>query len=154
MAVYGKDGLLDRKKACATSRAFPGADGTEKIPKHREATPRHYDQHPERRTADSERINKFCAENPEWCKAQNEKPLASIVDKKSKSQGSNGTVSERIITAIPATINRFTAAPLTEARKRRVAGYARVSSRSRDVDILFAVFNAMQPWRNKTTSKS
>jgi len=38
----------------------------------------------------------------------------------------------RKITTIPATINRFTAAPLTEAKKRRVAGYARVSTDNED----------------------
>jgi DNA invertase Pin-like site-specific DNA recombinase len=32
------------------------------------------------------------------------------------------------ITTIPATINRFTATPLTEIKKRKVAGYARVST--------------------------
>ncbi|GHV42525.1 serine recombinase [Clostridia bacterium] len=41
-------------------------------------------------------------------------------------------MSERIITTIPATINRFTAAPLTETRKRRSAGYARVSTDHED----------------------
>jgi DNA invertase Pin-like site-specific DNA recombinase len=34
----------------------------------------------------------------------------------------------RAVTVIPATISRFTAAPIAEARKRRVAGYARVST--------------------------
>ena len=35
---------------------------------------------------------------------------------------------QRRITAIPATINRFTTMPINSARKRRVAGYARVST--------------------------
>ena len=34
------------------------------------------------------------------------------------------------ITTIPATISRFTAAPINEQRKRRTAGYARVSTDS------------------------
>jgi DNA invertase Pin-like site-specific DNA recombinase len=41
-------------------------------------------------------------------------------------------VSERKIRTIPASINRFTATPLTEQRKRRVAGYARVSTDKED----------------------
>ena len=32
------------------------------------------------------------------------------------------------ITTIPATLTRFTATPITEQKKRRVAGYARVST--------------------------
>ena len=35
---------------------------------------------------------------------------------------------QRRITAIPATINRFTTMPINSAKKRRVAGYARVST--------------------------
>ena len=34
------------------------------------------------------------------------------------------------ITVFPATLNRFTATPITEKRKRRVAAYARVSTNS------------------------
>lgn len=34
----------------------------------------------------------------------------------------------RTVTTIPATISRYTAAPINTARKRRVAGYARVST--------------------------
>ena len=41
-------------------------------------------------------------------------------------------MSERTITTIPATINRFTAELLTEVRKRSVAGYARVSTDHKD----------------------
>jgi predicted site-specific integrase-resolvase len=41
-------------------------------------------------------------------------------------------MNERKITTIPATINRFTATPLTESRKRRTAGYARVSTDHED----------------------
>jgi DNA invertase Pin-like site-specific DNA recombinase len=52
--------------------------------KRREATLRHYEQHPERRAADSERMKKFCAENPEWGKEQNEKLLAAIAARKSE----------------------------------------------------------------------
>lgn len=36
------------------------------------------------------------------------------------------------ITTIPATISRFTAAPINEQRKRRTAGYARVSTDSEE----------------------
>ena len=35
---------------------------------------------------------------------------------------------KKAVTVIPATINRHTSAPINEARKRRVAGYARVST--------------------------
>jgi len=45
--------------------------------KRRIATLRHYEQNPERRNADSERMKKFCAENPDWGKAQNERMLAA-----------------------------------------------------------------------------
>lgn len=38
----------------------------------------------------------------------------------------------RKVTAIPATISRYTAAPINSARKRRVAGYARVSTDHED----------------------
>ncbi len=38
----------------------------------------------------------------------------------------------RKVTAIPATISRFTAAPITSMKKRRVAGYARVSTDHED----------------------
>jgi len=41
-------------------------------------------------------------------------------------------MSQRKVTTIPATINRFTATSLTEQRKRRVAGYARVSTDHED----------------------
>lgn len=36
------------------------------------------------------------------------------------------------ITVFPATLNRFTAVPITEQRKRRVAAYARVSTNSEE----------------------
>jgi len=38
----------------------------------------------------------------------------------------------RNVTTIPATISRFTSAPINEQRKRRVAGYARVSTDSEE----------------------
>lgn len=38
----------------------------------------------------------------------------------------------KIITKIPATVNRFTAKPINEVVKRRVAGYARVSTESEE----------------------
>ena len=38
----------------------------------------------------------------------------------------------RKVTAIPATISRFTAAPIASMKKRRVAGYARVSTDHED----------------------
>ena len=43
------------------------------------------------------------------------------------------------ITAIPATLTRFTATPITEQKKRRVAGYARVST---DHDDQFTSYEA------------
>ena len=39
---------------------------------------------------------------------------------------------ERKVTAIPATINRYTAMPINSMKKRRVAGYARVSTDHED----------------------
>ena len=44
--------------------------------KRRIATLRHYEQHSERRIVDSERMKKFCAENPDWGKEQNERLTA------------------------------------------------------------------------------
>ena len=38
----------------------------------------------------------------------------------------------RKVTAIPATISKYTAAPINSTRKRRVAGYARVSTDHED----------------------
>lgn len=38
---------------------------------------------------------------------------------------------EKRVTAIPATISRVTAQPIGKAKKRRVAGYARVSTEIR-----------------------
>ncbi|MCL1882238.1 MAG: recombinase family protein [Defluviitaleaceae bacterium] len=35
---------------------------------------------------------------------------------------------QRVVTAIPASVNRFTAVPIINGRKKRVAGYARVST--------------------------
>ena len=43
------------------------------------------------------------------------------------------------ITTIPATLTRFTATPITEQKKRRVAGYARVST---DHDDQFTSYEA------------
>lgn len=37
-------------------------------------------------------------------------------------------MAQRRVTAIPATISRYTATPISNPRKRRVAGYARVST--------------------------
>ena len=37
-------------------------------------------------------------------------------------------MSARTVTTIPATISQFTSAPISEFGKRRVAGYARVST--------------------------
>ncbi len=41
-------------------------------------------------------------------------------------------MAQRKVTAIPATISRYTAVPLSSTRKRRVAGYARVSTDHED----------------------
>ena len=38
----------------------------------------------------------------------------------------------KTVTTIPATLTRFTAAPLNQVRKRRTAGYARVSTDSEE----------------------
>jgi DNA invertase Pin-like site-specific DNA recombinase len=51
--------------------------------KRRIATTRHYEQHPERRIADRERMKKFCAENPDLGKAQNDKMLTAYRKKHS-----------------------------------------------------------------------
>ena len=41
-------------------------------------------------------------------------------------------LAQRKVTAIPATINKFTATPVNSRKKRRVAGYARVSTDHED----------------------
>ena len=41
-------------------------------------------------------------------------------------------MAQRRVTAIPATISRYTATPISNPRKRRVAGYARVSTDHED----------------------
>ncbi len=41
-------------------------------------------------------------------------------------------MAQRRVTQIPATISRFTAAPINSRKKRRVAGYARVSTDHED----------------------
>ena len=41
-------------------------------------------------------------------------------------------MAQRKVTAIPATINKFTATPVNSRKKRRVAGYARVSTDHED----------------------
>ena len=41
-------------------------------------------------------------------------------------------MTERKVTTIPATINRYTALPINSMKKRRVAGYARVSTEHED----------------------
>ena len=41
-------------------------------------------------------------------------------------------MTERKVTTIPATINRYTALPINSMKKRRVAGYARVSTDHED----------------------
>ena len=38
----------------------------------------------------------------------------------------------KTVTTIPATLTRFTAAPINQVRKRRTAGYARVSTDSEE----------------------
>ena len=42
------------------------------------------------------------------------------------------SIGERKVTTIPATINKFTAKPVDSKKKRRVAGYARVSTDHED----------------------
>ena len=39
-----------------------------------------------------------------------------------------GSMAEKKITTIPATLNKFTSTPINSKKKRRVAGYARVST--------------------------
>lgn len=41
-------------------------------------------------------------------------------------------MAQRKVTAIPATITKYTAVPIGSKRKRRVAGYARVSTDHED----------------------
>ena len=41
-------------------------------------------------------------------------------------------MAQRKVTAIPAIINRYTATPINSTKKRRVAGYARVSTDNED----------------------
>lgn len=50
------------------------------------------------------------------------------------------------VTTIPATISRFTATPINAARKRRTAGYARVST---DSDEQFTSYEAQVNYYTK-----
>ena len=52
----------------------------------------------------------------------------------------------KIVTTIPASINRFTASPINELRKRRTAGYARVST---DSDEQFTSYEAQVDYYTK-----
>ena len=47
-------------------------------------------------------------------------------------------MSKKNVTTIPATISRFTAAPINTRTKRRVAGYARVSTDMEDQQTSYA----------------
>ena len=47
-------------------------------------------------------------------------------------EGEEGSMLQRKVTAIPATISRYTAMPINSMKKRRVAGYARVSTDQED----------------------
>ena len=48
-------------------------------------------------------------------------------------------MAKKNVTVIPASINRFTATPINSRKKRRVAGYARVST---DMDCLLYTSDA------------
>ncbi len=56
------------------------------------------------------------------------------------------------VTAIPATLNRFTSAPVYEATKRKVAGYARVSTDLEEQQSSYAA--QMDYYRNYITGRS
>ena len=59
---------------------------------------------------------------------------------------------EKKVTTIPATLNRFTSAPVVAATKRKVAGYARVST---DLEEQQSSYEAqMDYYRNYITSRS
>ena len=76
------------ERRVAQSERMRGREATEETrQKRRIATTRHYEQHPERRKADSERMKKFCAENPGWGKEQNERMAAAVAKKKAKEGG-------------------------------------------------------------------
>jgi hypothetical protein len=71
-------------RRAAQAERCRGKEATEETrQKRREATIKYYEQHPERRKADSERMKKFCSENPDWGKEQNERLTASRRKKKS-----------------------------------------------------------------------
>jgi hypothetical protein len=57
----------------------------------RRTTAAHYAAHPERRQADRNRMKKFCAENPEWCKEQGEKLQAAFAAKQKAKKEEGGT---------------------------------------------------------------
>jgi hypothetical protein len=81
------------ERRAAQGRRMKGKEVSEETrQKRRVATTAHYAAHPERRIADSERMKKFCAENPEWGKAQNERMIACIAKNKSKREGETETL--------------------------------------------------------------
>ena len=63
-------------------------------------------------------------------------------------------MAQRKVTAIPATISRYTATPINSTKKRRVAGYARVSTDHEDqttsyaaqVDYYTNYINSREDW--------
>jgi hypothetical protein len=69
------------RRAAQGERAKAMVHTEEMREKRRVNTTAHYAAHPERRQADSERMKKFCAENPEWCKEQGEKLQAAFAAK-------------------------------------------------------------------------
>nr|AXS01375.1 Resolvase, N-terminal domain protein [uncultured bacterium] len=70
------DCWTDERRAAQAERMRGQVVSEETREKRRVATTRHYEQHPERRKADSERMKKFCAENPEWGIEQNKRLTA------------------------------------------------------------------------------
>jgi DNA invertase Pin-like site-specific DNA recombinase len=83
-STASKDCWTPERRAEQAKR-MRGREITDEIrQKRREATLRSYELHPERKTADRERMHKFCAENPEWGKLQNQRMLKAIEDKKER----------------------------------------------------------------------
>jgi hypothetical protein len=84
-----KDSWTAERRAEQAERMRDREVSEETRQKRREATTKHYENHPERRIAERERMLKFCAENPEWGKIQNERMLNALAKKKSEEKNSD-----------------------------------------------------------------
>jgi DNA invertase Pin-like site-specific DNA recombinase/predicted transcriptional regulator len=81
VSTAAKDCWTPERREAQRQRQLGKKASPETVEKQRAATTRSYANHPERKIADSERMKKFCAENPDWCKEQGEKLLKAYMKK-------------------------------------------------------------------------